>query len=138
MSSTTSKSSDQTPKLPRQYRLPQLHDGLNACDGRGRFLRVREVDGEFWIDWDLMEGEGLRSRRFIDLCLLPELELERYGLGTLAADILNGVANEILRAIPDPNAAMEEANPYWKHETAWRHWASAPAGHMAGLPTTTA
>ena len=125
MSPATSQSSDQTPKLPRKYRPPKLHDGLNACDGSGRFLCVRQVDGK-------------HSQPFLDLCRLPELELERYRLGTLAADILHGVANEILRAIPDPKAAMEEANPYWKHETTWRHWASAPAGHMAGLPTKTA
>lgn len=133
--STTPQSSDPTPtKLPRKRKPPQLHDGLNACDGSGRFLCVRQVDGAFWIDWDLMEGDGKHSQPFLDLCRLPELELERYRLGTLAADILHGVANEILRAIPDPNAAMQEADRYWSLEMTWRHWANAPAGHMAGLP----
>lgn len=120
--STTPQSSDPTPtKLPRKRKPPQLHDGLNACDGSGRFLCVRQVDGK-------------HSQPFLDLCRLPELELERYRLGTLAADILHGVANEILRAIPDPNAAMQEADRYWTLEMTWRHWANAPAGHMAGLP----
>ena len=123
-----------TTSSPKKRKPPTLHDGLHGFDGRGRFLRVRQIGGEFWIDWDLLEGGGTRSRRFLDLCRLADLAAERHELGTLAADILDGLAKEALHAIPDPNAAMAESNAYRRLESSWRHWASVPAGHMSGLP----
>jgi hypothetical protein len=123
-----------TTSNPRKRKPPPLHDGLHGFDGRGRFLRVRQIGGEFWIDWDLLEGGGTRSRRFLDLCRLADLEAERHELGTLAADILDGLAKEALHAIPDPNAATAKSNAYRRLESSWRHWASVPAGHMSGLP----
>ncbi len=126
-----------TTSSPKKRKPPKIHDGLHACDGHGRFLRVRQVEGEFWIDWDLLEGGGTRSQRFLDLCRLADLEPERQELGTLAADILDGLAKEALHAIPDPNAAMAESNAYRRLESSWRHWASVPAGHMTGLTKET-
>lgn len=122
---------------PRKRKLPFIHDGLHGFDGHGRFLRVRQVEGELWIEWDPQQGDGTRSRRFLDLCRLPGLEAERHELGTLAADILDGLAKGALHGIPDPNAAMAESNAYRRLESSWRHWASVPAGHMSGLPKET-
>lgn len=134
MSTITPQELEQLRKGLRKRKPPKLYDGLCGSAGDTQRFAVRKVDDEFWIDWSLSPGEGTRSRSFNDLCLLPELELERYELGTLVADILAGIANEMLFTIPDPNAAMAEAASYRRLESSWRHWACVKATFMTGLP----
>ena len=134
MSTITPQELEQMRKGLRQRKPPKIRDGMHGSADDGQHFAVRKTDGEFWIDWKVNPGDGMRSRRFHDLCVLPELELERYELGTLVADILQGLANEILQSIPDPMMAMKEAAPYQRLESSWRHWACVAAGHMSGLP----
>ena len=133
MNTITPQALQELRKGLRKRKPPKIYDGLRGCAGDQEHFAVRKADGELWIDWGLKQGDGLRSRRFHDLCLLPELELERYELGTLVAGILHGMVQEVLHTIPDPNMAMEEAAPYQRLESAWRHWATVPAGHMSGV-----
>lgn len=126
---------DQLPVLRkglRKRKLPVLRSGMRgAFDSLGSFSVTKETD-DFVIEWQL-KGNTSKSSSFNDLCVDPELELERLELGWLIAAMFDFEAQRIMDSIGHPIEAFNASSEHRKTAEDWRHWAKVKAGHMSGL-----
>lgn len=117
----------------RKRLIPRVFDGMwSSQPGIGGVIFHR--DGKTYrVEWVVGASEKDQPRKkamFDDLCIRPEMELERLEIGYLLAELCEDHAAKVIESIGGPIEAMGEAAPIFKTADDWRHWGLVPAGHM--------
>ena len=100
-------------KKARKRMIPNIKVGSSGClPGVGEF-RIVENGGVVCLEWQMVDSEP-----------------KRLAFDALSRDPDMVEGRRIRDAIPGPNEAMRESNPYFDAEERWRHWAQVAAGHM--------
>ena len=111
-------------KTDRRLKSPTLGADLNASNPvLGRF-ETKPEGAEVRVVW-AMKGRPERTALFSALCNDEGLRSDRLELGWLIANGWRVEGLRLLRSIPGPNEAMQEAGPYFREEARWRAWALA-------------